>query len=530
MSSRATIKDPKQSLIADAGTLGGRPWCRTLSAACSLRNVNGQHGRVRFKEITFGYKSAEAERRANPALLDSGFFQSDGVVDSLLCSPRFIVLGYKGSGKSSIAEHLDIAADQDPYMFVEIALLKDFPFDDIPNLVPGDSNESVRTSLAWSILLLIRLIESLMQDEGARDVDGQLGVVIDHLRSLGLLKRRKFKDLVLRTKEIDLALELPKFLKGTVKLAPEHAVNTLTTVRDSLREAVSQVETESRHVLVLDGLDEVFDGFERYYPTIAALVHEADALNTFFDSTDSCTKVVLLCRTDIFERLPSPNINKLRDYAVHLNWYESDKPYASKLFRLASHRAGLAGYEGSNVIKDYLPQRLDRGTAGDIQTASFLLDHTRHTPRDFLQLLFHVQLATPSTRARPTSADVLDGLKLYSTEYFLPEIKDELSGYLSPDEVSDCLRILGGVRAREFSLSDLIGYAKRSGIGDKASIEESLRVLFDCSAVGNIVYRPRGSGHTSTYFTFRFRNRNSAVNFDEKFLLHRGLWKSFNLM
>jgi hypothetical protein len=484
-----------------------------------------------FQQITFGYKSAEAERRADWNLLDSGFFERDGTVQDLLASPRFIVLGYKGSGKSAIAEHLDIVTESDPETFVDIALLKDFPFDDVPKIVPGDDNLVVRTTLAWSILLLLRTIDSISKDQLARDPEDNLPTVLKHLQHLGLLKRKKFRDLVFRTREVNLSLELPKIIKGDIAFDGQSGLATLKVARDVLLETVLSVETDSRHIIVIDGLDEVFDGFERYYATIAALMHEADSLNAAFAEVDGCSKILILCRTDIFERLPSANINKLRDYAFVIDWYQTPRqPGSSKLTDLATHRARMSGYSGANVVADYLPMWLDRRYAGPIETSRFLLDHTRHTPRDFLQVLHHIQRSLAKATSRIRVDDVFEGLRTYSSEYFLPEVKDELAGYLDPDQISDYLRIVGGVRRREFTLDDLRSYAERAGMGDIGDLEEVVRILFDCSAIGNIVTRPRGDGRPpGTYYTFRYRNRNSSVNYDERFVIHRGLWKSFNL-
>ena len=54
----------------------------------------------------------------------------------------------------------------------------------------------------------------------------------------------------------------------------------------------------------------------------------------------------------------------------------------------------------------------------------FLLEHTRHTPRDFIQLLNSLQATARNKKL--TKAEVLNGLRDYSQNYFFPEIKDEM--------------------------------------------------------------------------------------------------------
>lgn len=481
-----------------------------------------------FTAIEFGYLSADAERRNNPNLLDKGFFNKDDSVKNLLAGQDYIVLGYKGSGKSAIAEHLDLLAQEEADLFVEVALLSDFPFEEVPQLIPGDGNSSVRSSLAWSLLLLIKLFESVSTDEGLSSSRSEVARVDRELRSLGLLPRRGLKDLVLKGREVNLSATLPKVFEGSVKSTYGEPTVALSHVRDALRDLIARASTDGRHVLVVDGLDEVFYGFAGNYAVLAALVHEIDRLNAAFADADSCAKILVLFRTDLFERLPSPNVNKLRDFAVIQDWYDSPaRPQDSRLLALATHRARLAGYEGDNVLADYLPRTI-RHRGEDVPMYRYLLDHTRHTPRDFLQLLHYIQQHTQ--QSRPDIRQVLDGLRSYSIDYFLPELKDELSGYLSPDQIGEFLQLLGGLRQREFGIDELEHYAAEARSHEQIDLREALRILFDCSALGNIVYRPRRGGRDGTYYTFKFRNRNASVNYRERLVFHRGVWKALNLV
>lgn len=485
---------------------------------------------VDFRSIRFGYKSAEAERRHDKALLLEGFFEKDGSTHRLLHGPSYLVLGYKGSGKSAIAEHLELVSRPNPQLFVDTVLLRDFPFEQVPELVPSSADIAVRNNLAWSLLLLLRLFESLSKDQGAVRSEAEIDRVASELRSLNLLPKKRFRDLVLTSREVNLAVALPKLFSASLKGEFSEPILALTQVKDALRELLTQAQTESRHILVLDGLDEIFTSFDSRYEILASLVHAVDSLNADFAEAEACSKVILLCRNDLFERLPSPNVNKLRDFALTLDWYHTpQRPAESQLFALATHRARLAGYAGANVVADFLPDELKRGPSGDeTNTYKFLLDHTRHTPRDFLQLLEHIREEVEPGR-RATSHDVFMGLRSYSTDYFLPEIKDELSGYFSPNDVDTCFRLVGGLRRREFSLHELEIYADDTRLSADIDLREALRVLFDCSAIGNIVKRPRGDGSSGTYLTFRFRNRTASINYSERFILHRGIWKALNL-
>src|ERR1700730_18325912 len=147
-----------------------------------------------FRNISFGYRSAEAERRAKPQLLDEGFLDEDGYIERLTEGSSFLVLGHKGSGKSAIAEHIDLSSQGRYDRFVDVLQLRDFPFDQIPLIIPGEGNETIRTNLAWSLLLLLRLFDSLIQDKGATVVSADLERIARELRGLGLLSRPRLRD------------------------------------------------------------------------------------------------------------------------------------------------------------------------------------------------------------------------------------------------------------------------------------------------------------------------------------------------
>lgn len=494
---------------------------------------SGGANKVKFTDIKFGFKSAEAERRKLPALLLEGFFQRHAMIDGLIHGSEFLVLGYKGSGKSSIAEHLKLESNDRSDLFVESLLLRDFPYEQVPQIVEGDADISVRTNLAWSILLLLKIFESLTKDQAISFQDGgiQFGNLTKELRSMGLLPKRKFRDLVLVSREVNLSVELAKVVKGGIVGQYKEPVVVLSHIRDALKEMIRDAMTPNRHLIIIDGLDEIFTLFSSWFETIASLVHEIDSLNSYFEEAHSAPKIILLCRADIFERLPSPNINKLRDYAYILDWYHDPRdPEDSDLFELAHHRARLAGYRGMNVLAEALPESLYLDRPRPLNTYKFLLDHTRHTPRDFLQLLHYIQRAAKD-RQLVSISNVLAGLRAYSIDYFLPELKDELAGYFDPKQIEACFGIIGGLRRRDFSLADLKEYSSKSGIGAGLDLEEAVRVLFDCSALGNIVIRPRGEEEDGgVFYTFRFRNRNASVNYGERLMLHRGVWKGFNIV
>ena len=53
-----------------------------------------------------------------------------------------------------------------------------------------------------------------------------------------------------------------------------------------------------------------------------------------------------------------------------------------------------------------------------------------------------------------------------------------------------------------------------------------MKVLYECSAIGH-TYSYDG-GNTNRV-TFKYRNRSSAFNPEDRIILHKGLWKALNV-
>jgi hypothetical protein len=180
-------------------------------------------------------------------------------------------------------------------------------------------------------------------------------------------------------------------------------------------------------------------------------------------------------------------------------------------------RARLVDPNIGDVIADYFSA--GRGLK---RLKKELLDQTRHTPRDFIQLLSAIQKTKPAGRVTPQQVRI--GMRDYSINYFLPEIRDELVGYFDDKVINSGLELLGSLRKRDFLFAELKTQANSHARYIGFPLEPFVEALFECSAIGN-VQRGRDRAH----WHFKFRNRSSALNTDEHLVLHQGLWKALNL-
>jgi hypothetical protein len=258
-----------------------------------------------FAGIQFGFASAETEGAEAPDLLLNGFFDDAGLSDAALVGMPFLFLGYKGSGKTALAEHARLLAEDRPELFVTTTSLDRFSYGDFKTVAGGSADQQVRYPIAWGWLLLVGLVQSLETDEGARPrAPSEYRGVVQQLRELGLMPDGDLAQLVTTSSKQSFKASVPKFLEYTREQVASGQDLQLYQLVNALKRAVLAFPTRCRHVLFIDGLDSIVPQKDLQFQSLAALVQEAWELNQLFRRESRPFKFVVLCRTDIFDRLP----------------------------------------------------------------------------------------------------------------------------------------------------------------------------------------------------------------------------------
>ena len=476
-----------------------------------------------YRDIEFGYTSAEAERSSDPGLLMEGYVDLRHASQVALEGRHYLFLGHKGTGKSAIAEHIRLKSEGDPLAFVKLIVLSDFPFTPFSKIVRGNMEPESKFPSAWSWILLIYLLESFDEDHGAtHDVPERFSSAVEAFRVAGLSPAADPGAIVRQCSKKGFRFKLPGGLaEYSDSEAGVKALNDIPDFVESLKQVLCGIRSRSKHYLIIDGLDDVVTSRNIQNKSISALIFEVGRLNAMFSQAGVPVKIILLCRTDMFEWVPGPNKNKIRqDFANELDWYsDPSDPDSSELIRIANMRCKRSLGEGFDLFREFFP-----GAIHNNPISSALLEMTRHTPRDFLRLLHYIQKYW-LRHGKISLPAINSGMRAYSIRYFLPEIRDELSGHASPAEIAAIVEALGRVGKRDFRLGELID-ASRAGATplEAEKVHDVVNSLFQCSALGNI---QREGGRT--HYTFKYRNRHSSFNEGKTIMLHRGLWKALNL-
>jgi energy-coupling factor transporter ATP-binding protein EcfA2 len=465
-----------------------------------------------FSKIVFGHSSADQEGIRNPELLINGYLDPHGVIREAKTGSKFLFLGYKGSGKSAIGEHLKIISKEDNNSLVTNILLEDFPYSKFKNIVRGDVELEGKLPLAWSWLIFITIINSLKKDTSI--TSGKINFfnsIVSTLESLELFPSDNWKQIVLKC--------CKKSFKIVDTSFKEHSIDSFV---EDIKCCLASLITKKNHLIVIDGLDDILSKRDIQYVALAALVFTVNKINFFLLKNSISVKVIILCRTDIYEKLPGPNKNKIRqDSSMVLDWYpEPRRGGSSNLIKIANLRASLSCKDRVDIFSTYFHRKIHDEYKN---IGLFLLEFTRHTPRDFLQLLKFIQKF--SVGEVITRDQLLSGIRSYSYEYFLPEIKDELIGFVDSNQIDLIFGLISLLRSRDFSFADIENVVNEDQNYKKLDIPNVLNLLFECSALGNTHHDKRTA---KNILTFKYRNRNSSLMMQDRFILHKAMWKSLN--
>ena len=468
-----------------------------------------------FRKINFGLSDAQSERMDYPNLLKDGYLNISQVIETVNNPRYFLFLGYKGSGRSSLSEHLELCEND---YIVEQQPLTNFPFKFFDKVINSE-DRTIKYKIIWRWLLCAYVLSSLCKDLKQINEDTRQAIVI--FTQLGLFPVINISSLLKKSSTTTISATI-KSLGISHSVSTEYAEADMELLTNYVKNIIITFTETTPFLIIIDELDDILAPHGRQFENIAALINEVKELNAYFYYNNILVKIIVLCRTDMFEKLPGQNLNKIKQSnSFTFTWYREgiDSNKHSDLVNLINKRAKLTYPVINDVFKEFFPQKYN-----NINIYSALLDYTRHTPRDFIQLINYIQQNCDSENVTKTA--ITKGIKNYSTDYFLPEISNELSGYLPSVAIQPVFNVISSIRSQSFTYEQFIKiYNDVYALKDIDPLYV-LNILYDCSAIGHTHYYKENN---TTRVLFKYRNRSTAFEKSDTILLHRGLWKAMNV-
>lgn len=480
--------------------------------------------RPNYADLFFGMTDAVNESKADPGQFFKSYIDHNNIVSSVISGEKTFVFGPKGTGKSALG--IWIGSDHDG-VYSEVRDASSLPLADIPNLQTGQTVGVERTVTAWKFILLCNYLALLRTDadctiRNVREVDR----VTKLLREFGFMGDSSGKALL---KVATTTVEIPIPKVGSIYKKESRPSLNIFSLIPYLEEWVSSARSPNRHVLFIDGLDSIYLNDPRYDESLAALVQASYRLNQSLGAASATGSVVLLLRNDVFSRVSMrlPDSQKMRDDSgIDLDWrvLTGSAGRSAPLFRLVNEKASAAAGVAVDVL-DYFPNYIKVGRRNrDIPTLQYMLNMTRHTPRDLLRVFEEIRRVQASDSLGSTSEQISqevirEGVVQYSTKYFINAVKNEFAGYeggaeAAQDAVS-ALQYLDSQKFDRLSFKTHLSEARGSMVSDQEA-DKLLKLLFFAGAIGNLV------GNDS-YMRFYHRRDDSEIYLRGPLILHSTL-------
>lgn len=493
----------------------------------------------RYQDLYFGMSDSRNEVSESASTFVKSYVDLNGAASSIIDGRKFLVLGPKGTGKSALAWYLRAAGGNNQHI-AEVRDASELPLAEVPRLQTGQSAGPERTVVAWKFILLCNYLELMLRDQSCSlNRDKEVVRVARLLRDFGFMGDTSGRAL-LKATNTTVTIPIPKL--GELYRRESRPDINIYNLIPYLQDWVSTAAARLRHVLLIDGLDSIFLNDSKYDESLSSLVQAAYAINQHLQHHESTGSIALLLRNDVFARisLTLPDSQKMRDdLAFDLDWrvLSGEAGINAPLIRLVNTKASRAVGADDVRVLDYFPHHITVGKKSEsgprkIATLQYLLNMTRHTPRDLLRLFEEVRkVAAAETYGSPASDgsladDVIhEGVLQYSAKYFVGAIRNEFAGYEGgPESAAAAMTALQAINKQAFDRAEFRSALADSGTEESIESDKLLRLLFYAGAIGNRV----GNGSQS-YMQFYHRRDESEIYLRGYFNLHHALIHAWGL-
>lgn len=467
-------------------------------------------------KIDFGHNDAKREINLLEYFYDVGFSKS------ILSDGKFIVLGRKGSGKTAIARYFELRAAKTYNCHSLTLTFKDYSF--VKAYKTYDSNYSSPNQYKsiWRYVILIELLGILMRREGLEANESNKELYKFYKKNYDA-RKINFKYLVDQMLERKFKLDIPFGFGMEFESKKEEGYETrhYLEILDDLERNIINVIDNQEYLIQFDELDEDYQDDTNYSALIISLFKTAANLNTIFRENNKNVKIVVYLRSDIYNSFLDNDLNKFTDDIFELNWYEEGVSQNTKLRNLINRRIAYSLHLPANYNKDLWDEIFQKGTIiKGLSAYSFIIEKTFHRPRDIIQ---YCKICQKQSKGKDIIGfqSVLDAESEYS-RWFKKEIRDEL--FVRLNGVDQVFEILRRISKQVFTIHDFDKNKKYFGFLRQYSTNKLLTMLFDASIIG---YMIQDGGRGKVFF--KYRNEDTEIKFDAKFIIHRGFLKGLQL-
>jgi hypothetical protein len=455
------------------------------------------------------------------------YFYYSSEVDSIVKKDKCYIIGRKGSGKSAICEYLVKRKAHD--VFSTKLSFKNFPFNELYSLDNQKYTPPNQYITLWKYLIYSNVCRLMVSNE---NIDSSIRNEL-----LKLYPKNDAKSLA-RTISTWTSAEFGANVLGnggSFKFSKEHNKNSIQWIEkvNILEDIIANHCDNSEYYIVFDELDEDYREIsnekesEQYVFLVTSLFKAVQDIKSTFLNSGKKIKPVVFLRDDIYSLVKDSDKNKWRDYKIEVEWNEK------KLKDLLAFRISKDFNSSSNPLsfvsaweKVFYREKIGFGNKQEkkIDSFDFMARSTHLRPRDFIQYIQGCAEESLNKNLPFISERTIKFVDRAFSNYLRDEIVDEVFPVLP--EIEEYLQIFANIRKWNFNIQEFTNeynkYLKAGTIKEK-NIDYVLDTLYNFSVIGN------QNKHRKDIFYFKYMHTNMTFNRTENIVIHRGLFKAFQL-
>lgn len=446
-------------------------------------------------------------------------------VNQIIEKNKCYIIGRKGSGKSSISEH--ILSLRGYNIFCEKLSFKNFPFNELYGLDNQKYTPPNQYITLWKYLIYSTVAKLMVSNEKIDSkVRAQLGEIYnnDPIRSLA------------RTINQWTSAEFGANIfgnGGTLKIARDIRINPTNWIEkvNSLEDIILNYCDDSKYFIIFDELDEDYRAIKsgdhiQYNYLLTSLFKAVQDVNYTFNSTNIKVYPIVFLRDDIYSLIRDADKNKWRDFKIEIEW-NTEKIKKMLAYRISNDAncGKLLDFQHAwNLI--FASESIRSGSGKTVLNPFDYITRSTHLrPRDYIRYIQACSEESVSLGNNNIANQTVKFVDRAFSNYLKDEIVDEVYPLL-PD-IEEILHLITNMRKWAFSASEFKdGYRKylRAKTITEENIDYVLDILFRFSVLGNIdKKRP-------DILYFKYIHTNMNLNNNEMIVLHRGLFKALQII
>lgn len=497
---------------------------------------------VKLKSIDFGETDGKSEAEKENFL--SLFYTGNNHYDRLNDENCFIISGYKGTGKTILANYFLKRKTLENKAMVKSLNSTDFIQE---KLLSFSKSEITKEELVifWKYVYL-REIGFLIRDRSSKSFLFRI-LNKKKLTSLECLlndaqmiiaSAEEIKQDITKTKaSTDVKLGLTKQLgidlnSSLLEEAELHNGSKMQMIKAEYTEIIKKLEgivfslikPKHEYYILYDDMDQLDESGDRneFINLMKQMLYAAESINQIFREKKLKCRVIHAVRSDVLSLVVSDSYNLFKtvtDFGTEIDWYADSqrRPEKHPLMRMILHKVKSSNKNYETLSdKDVYKELFDR----DENVLDFVLRNSLGRPRELVKYLSIVKQYNPEA-TKITIEMLKECLPVYS-KFFYESLMSEVSLSLDIENIKKLFTIIQVRGTKSMTVNKLENFAKSKHLEIPQNTLEILRSMYEMGIIG-LMY-----GHGKVQFHYR-SNAPMVPNESTKFIVHYGLLKYLNI-